>query len=76
MARQQISVGQARREPDSEVFEVVAAVLKADPQTWALLRGGHKALLCCCDGCCRIVVGGTIRVDHQGLDTCQFHDPK
>lgn len=52
----------ARRELPKEVFKVLDDARKRDPGVWELRRSGHKAVLVCNEGCCRIQVSGTPRV--------------
>lgn len=56
-----LTLQQARKQLDKEVFAAIERQLAAHPDVWTITKGGHKAVLLCCGGCCAISVGGTIR---------------
>ncbi len=56
-----MTLAQARRELDKEIYEAIERQMSDQRGVWTVTRGGHKAVLICDAGCCRISVGGTVR---------------
>jgi hypothetical protein len=51
----------ARNELQKDIFAAIRQQMSRQPDVWSIVRGGHKALLMCNAGCCRISVGGTVQ---------------